>query len=310
MNPVSSRSLRGCVTPFLAACIAASLLMSAPASAHGGQRAFRVLVFTKAAGFVHPSIPVAVDAIEGLGAKHHFGVDVTNDAAQFNEANLDRYAAIVFVSTTSDVLPGAAERAAFENYIRDGGGFFGVHAAADMGAVGENWPFYRELVGAAFKGHTRTHIWAPQDIGLGSIYEGPLEAAPADAESFGPTIRYRSWEPALVQVEDVNSPATRGWGRSQLRTDEWYGFLTNPRPSVHVLASLVESTYDAGDGDMGPGAADHPILWCQRYQGGRSVYSGMGHQAAVWSDSKFLKSVLGSIEMAAGFARFDCPAGT
>ncbi len=138
------------------------------------------------------------------------------------------------------------------------------------------------------------------------MYEGPLADAPADAESFGTTLRYTSWEPALVDVEDVNSPATRGWGQRRTFVDEWYGFLTNPRGTVHVLASLDESSYDAFQGDMGEGAADHPIVWCQNYDGGRSVYTGLGHTAAAWSDTKFLAQMEGAIEMAAGVAPFDC----
>lgn len=278
-----------------------------PAAARASQPpAYRVLVFTKTAGFAHPSIPDAVDAIEALGDRHGFEVDVTNDAASFGDANLARYAAVVFLHTTGNVLPGAEERGAFERYIRQGGGFFGVHAAADMGAdVRTGWPFYRDLVGAAFKGHTNARVWGPVDVGFGTIYEGQVWEAPPDAE---PLWIYRivTWEPALVVVEDVDSPATGSWGGSVTRSDEWYGFLTNPRPSVHVLASLDESSYEPWDGDMGPGAADHPILWCHRYQGGRSVYNAMGHPAAAWSDPTFLESVLGSIRMAAGRARFDC----
>jgi cytochrome c len=267
----------------------------------------RVLVFTKTAGFAHSSIPNAVAAIEALGDTHRFAVDVTNDAASFNDANLDRYAAVVFLHTTGNVLPGAAERAAFERYIRQGGGFFGVHAAADMGDdVRANWPFYRDLVGAAFKGHTNIRVWGPFDLGFGTVYEGPASEAPPEAEPYLWIFRVSTSEPARVIVEDMDSAATRGWGSSVTRTDEWYGFLTNPRPSVHVLASLDESSYEPGNGDMGPGAADHPIVWCQRYQGGRSVYNAMGHPAAAWSDPQFLESVLGSIDMAAGRAAFDC----
>jgi type 1 glutamine amidotransferase len=98
----------------------------------------------------------------------------------------------------------------------------------------------------------------------------------------------------------------RGWSRRTTRADEWYGFHANPRPSVHVLASLEESSYDTSGGDMGPGNADHPIAWCRRYRGGRSVYTGMGHPAKVWRDKLFLRHIFGSIQMAAGRARFAC----
>ena len=69
----------------------------------------------------------------------------------------------------------------------------------------------------------------------------------------------------------TSSCATRGWGQRRTFVDESYGFLTNPRGTVHVLASLNESSYDAFEGDMGEGAVDHPIVWCQNYDGGRSV---------------------------------------
>ena len=175
---------------------------------------FKILVFTKTAGFFHPSIPTAIEAIEELGARNGFAVDATTDAAAFTPENLAQYSALVFVSTTGNVLPEPSQRAALEGYIRAGGGFLGVHAASDMGgAVRDGWPFYRQLVGAAFLGHTRTHVWADAPV-PGTVYEGPLEEAPADAESFGDTVRYRSWEPALVNVEDVRSPAMRGWGHT------------------------------------------------------------------------------------------------
>ena len=98
----------------------------------------------------------------------------------------------------------------------------------------------------------------------------------------------------------------RGWGRTTVRSDEWYGFMQSPRRRVHVLASLDENSYSPAAGDMGPGAADHPIAWCQRFQGGRSVYTGMGHPAAAWRDRKFLQHILGAIRLAAGVARFKC----
>ena len=267
---------------------------------------FKILLFTKTAGFFHPSIPTAIAAIEELGARNGFAVDATTDAGAFTLDNLAQYSALVFVNTTGNVLSEPSQRAALEDYIRDGGGWFGVHAASDMGgAVRDGWPFYSQLVGAAFLGHTRTHVWADAPV-AGTVYEGPLAAAPADAESFGATVRYRSWEPALVNVEDVRSPAMRGWGHTEVRVDEWYGFRENPRQNAHVLASLDENSYDTFQGDTGPGAADHPIAWCQAYEGGRSVYTGMGHPAAAWGDSRFLRHVLGGIRMAAGEDRFEC----
>jgi type 1 glutamine amidotransferase len=109
----------------------------------------RVLVFTRTAGFRHDSIPAGIQAVRELGAEGGFTVDATEDPSRFTTANLAGYRAVVFLSTTGDVLDDA-QQAAFESYIRAGGGFVGVHAAAD---TEYDWPFYGELLGAYFAGH-------------------------------------------------------------------------------------------------------------------------------------------------------------
>ncbi len=109
----------------------------------------RVLVFSKTAGFRHDSIPTAVAALQRLGAQEGLKVDHSEDPADFNEKNLKRYRAVVFASTTGDVLD-AAQQAAMESFVRAGGGYVGVHAAAD---TEYDWPWYGELMGAWFKSH-------------------------------------------------------------------------------------------------------------------------------------------------------------
>ena len=69
---------------------------------------------------------------------------------------------------------------------------------------------------------------------------------------------------------------------------------------VHVLATVDEATYDEQDGNATDD--DHPIAWCQPYDGGRSWYTGMGHTAASFSEEDFLEHVLGGIEITAGAA--------
>lgn len=293
----------------LAAGIVAALgLTSVPAAAARGRApAARpaVLVFTKAAGFVHKSIVPGTEAIRKLGAENGFTVDATADPAAFTPENLARYKAVIFLSTTGNVLPGDAQRAALEGYIRGGGGYFGIHAASDMGGVAQSWPFYLGLVGAAFKGHTNARLYTdnalPNRPGL--TYGGKLAQAPADADQVAPGMKASSSEPARVVVEDRASPLTRGWGGAVTLTDEWYGFASNPRPQVHVIARVDEASYTPGPGQMG---ADHPVAWCRAYEGGRSVYTALGHPIGAWSDPRVLSHVLGGIRLAAGIVPFRC----
>lgn len=166
---------------------------------------YDVLVFSRTAGFRHDSIPAGLQAVRDLGAADSFVVTATEDAAQFTSANLARFEAVVFLNTTGDVLD-AAQQSAFEAYVRGGGGFVGVHAAAD---TEHDWPFYGDLLGARFASH--------------------------------PAI-----QPATVRVHDRAHPATAHLPAAWPRTDEHYDFRTNPRATARVLATLDESTYSGG----------------------------------------------------------------
>jgi type 1 glutamine amidotransferase len=88
-----------------------------------------------------------------------------------------------------------------------------------------------------------------------------------------------------------------------VRTDEWYNFRSNPRGTVHVLATLDELTYSGGA--MG---IDHPIAWCQVIDGGRSWYTAMGHTVESYAEPLFRLHLLGGIESVAGVAG-GCAAG-
>jgi type 1 glutamine amidotransferase len=184
---------------------ALALLAAAAAGQSGRDPDFAALVFSKTAGFRHGSIPNGIAAIRQLGTQHNFTVDATEDGARFTEENLARYKVVVFLNTTGDVLD-AAQKAAFERYIRAGGGFAGVHSASD---TEYGWPWYGQLVGAYFSSH--------------------------------PNI-----QPATVRVPDRVHPSTAMLPPVWQRTDEWYNFRSNPRSSVHVLAVLDETTYSGG----------------------------------------------------------------
>ena len=109
----------------------------------------RILVFSKTAGWRHDSIPAGIAALQKIAADQGLQADASEDAAQFSAANLARYRAVVFLNTTGSVLDAGQQRA-FEAYIRAGGGYLGVHAAAD---THYDWPWYGQLAGAWFRNH-------------------------------------------------------------------------------------------------------------------------------------------------------------
>ena len=110
---------------------------------------FKVLVFSKTAGFRHASIANGLAAIRQLATQNDFEVIASENAADFNDTNLVQFAAVIFLSTTGDVLD-ATQQSAFERYIRAGGGYVGIHAASD---TEYSWPWYGGLVGAWFSSH-------------------------------------------------------------------------------------------------------------------------------------------------------------
>ena len=168
---------------------------------------FSVLVFSKTdtAGYRHASIPDGIQAFRSLGQEHYFAVEATEDASIFASDSLSGYDAVVFLNTSGDVL-NAQQQAAFERYVRGGGGFMGVHAAA---ATEYDWTWYGGLVGAFFDDH--------------------------------PEI-----QEATVATANNAHPSTLHLPKRWPRTDEWYNFRTDPSDSVEVLLTLDESTYDGG----------------------------------------------------------------
>ncbi|PAP77125.1 ThuA domain-containing protein [Rubrivirga marina] len=222
-----------------------------------------VLVFSRTTGFRHASIPNGIAAVRQLGETHGFSVTATEAPSVFSAAGLAPFDAVVFLNTTGDILD-ASQQAAFEGYIQSGGGFVGVHSAAD---TEYDWAWYGGLVGAYFESHP-----------------------PGTPD-------------AVVHVADRVHPATRDLPASWARTDEWYNFRRSPRGDVHVLATLDEQTYSGGTM-----LGDHPIAWCQAYEGGRSFYTAGGHTGASFAEVDYLGHLWGGLAWAAGWAPGDCSA--
>ncbi|MBD0280129.1 MAG: ThuA domain-containing protein, partial [Flavisolibacter sp.] len=99
---------------------------------------------------------------------------------------------------------------------------------------------------------------------------------------------------AVIKVVDKNHPATSFLPDKWERFDEWYNFKS-VQPDIKVLAYLDETTYEGGQ--MGD---NHPFIWYHEFDGGRAFYTGGGHTKESYSDSLFLKHILGGIKYAIG----------
>lgn len=238
---------------------------------------FRVLVFSRTGGFRHYSIPVGVEAIQSLGRSNNFEVVSTETTELFTPEGLSQFAAVVWLNTTAMVLDSDAQRQSFEDYISGGGGFVGVHAAAD---TEYDWPFYGELVAARFKCH-------------------PLQQL------------------GRILNEEKNHPTTAHLPERWTVFDEFYSFGVNPRDQVNVLLSIDESSYfpnpntsyipsaqdyQPKDGRMG----DHPMSWCHKNLGGVAWYTALGHEPYLYALPQFREHLLKGILIASGKLQGDC----
>jgi type 1 glutamine amidotransferase len=184
----------------LALMVATLIAGSAAADARPDARP-RVLVYTRTLGFRHASIPHAVTVLRALARRAGLAVDRSESVGALTPRRLRRDAAVVFLLTSGDVLDARARRA-LRAYVEAGGGFVGVHSAAD---TEHGWGWYRGLVGAEFAAH-------------GAVQDAVVVRAP--------------------RAGPLAGSLPRRWRRR----DEWYDFTADPRPHVHVLLSLDPAT--------------------------------------------------------------------
>jgi len=173
----------------------------------GSKQDAKVLVFSKTMGFRHESIEVGQEAIKQLGIKNGFQVEVTEDASVFKESFLKDFQVIIFLNTTGDIL-NQVQQSQMERFIQAGGGFVGIHAAADTEYA---WGWYGKLVGAYFDSHPNN-----------------------------PNVRNAS-----VDILNAEHPASDSIPARWQRDDEWYNYKSI-NPDINVIMNLDETSYEGG----------------------------------------------------------------
>lgn len=242
---------------------------------------FNVLIFSKTAGYRHDSIPAAIAAWRRLShsSQHQdslspaFIVESTEDASIFTPEKLRQFRVIVFQHVSGEFL-NISELDALKTFVRAGGGIVGIHTATtgmpscDTGCVDrEGW--YERLIGAVFNGHPK-----PQN-GIIKI-ELPLHP-----------ILTRGLQAKADGLQTFQQPAmTRQW------FDEWYNFKSSPKhnPDLDILLTVDESSYEGGTLD-----SNHPLIWCQEFEGGRVFQTALGHFDAAYEDEMFLGQALNGL---------------
>lgn len=167
-----------------------------------------IILFTKTAAWVHDSLAEGIELVQSAARDHGVTVVESADASVFESADLDGAAAVVFMNT-SGILMDDRQRSRLQAYVRGGGGFAGVHNPGD---AEQDWPPFRDIVGARF------------------VFHPPVQAA-------------------VLDVVDRDHPSTSFLPERWQVEDEWYAW--DALPTGRVLLAVDESTYDPGEVRMG-----------------------------------------------------------
>lgn len=196
----------------------------------------RVLVFSKTKGYRHESIEAGKAALADLGAKNGFDVDTTENASFFNDENLKRYQAVIFLSTTMDVLD-VVQQADFKRFIEAGGGFVGIHAAAD---TEYEWPWYGKLLGAYFKSHPKT-----QEATIRNVKPFGTNATPDSWTRTDEWYNYKKISPDINVILNLDESSYEGGENGESHPIAWYHEFEGGRSFYTGLGHTKESYTDS-----------------------------------------------------------------
>ncbi|MBY0433382.1 MAG: ThuA domain-containing protein, partial [Cyclobacteriaceae bacterium] len=197
----------------------------------------RILVFTKTKGYRHESIEAGKDAIFKLGLKNNFDVDTTENANAFTDANLQKYKAVVFLSTTGDVL-NANQQTDFQRFIQAGGGYMGIHAAADCEY---EWLWYGKLVGGYFKSHPQIQEAIVRKAKPDALTEG----LPDEWKRTDEWYNYKTISPDINVLYTLDETSYKGGENGSTHPIAWYHEFDGGRAFYAGMGHTKESFSDS-----------------------------------------------------------------
>ena len=168
--------------------------------------AFKVLVYSRtgSAAFRHQgAISSGKIMLEEIAATQGFELAFAEDNELITATGLADYELVFFLHTSGDVF-GAAEEQAFEEWIKQGGAFVGMHSAAD---TEYEWAFYKELTGQYYEGHGAIDV--PGTI----VWQAGAQDHPAIAGLPDPWPRVDEWMRFSRESEWASKPGFKILGR-------------------------------------------------------------------------------------------------
>ena len=243
----------------------------------------RVLVFYRCETFIHTSIPHGNYCLQELGkASRAFKADLADEYSVFTKKNLAKYDAVIFNNTTSVAFENDAQRDALMDFVRQGKGIVGIHAAGDSFY---KWKLAASMIGGQFNGHpwTAGGAWA-------------------------------------FKLNDPKHPLNKAFaGKGFWHKDEIYQYKPETyagEKNLRILVSL-DMSHDAVtkvlenkrfakyEQQYGKAPREVPVSWLREFQGGRVFYSNLGHNESTYANPTVLRHFLDGIQYALGDLKAD-----
>ncbi len=230
----------------------------------------------------HASIPLGNYAIQQMGkTTGAFETVISNDIEIFRPERIKQFDAICFNNTVGVLFDDPELRRSLLGFIRAGGGFVGIHAAAATFVQYpkyDQWPAFGQMLGAYEDGG---HPWGPNEM-------------------------------ITIKIDDPAHPLNAAFGgRGFEINDEVFQFRHGySRDNLHILLSI-----DTDKTDMGPNRhilperradRDLAMSWVRSYGQGRVFYTSFGHNKSIFWNGPLLRHILDGIQFALG----DLPAST
>ncbi|PZU09544.1 ThuA domain-containing protein [Sphingomonas sp.] len=289
-----------------------------PACYHDWPRApttkYRILIYSRTGASRHANLgkvlppglnpPLGEDNVAQremlrIAAENGWDADYTEDVTQMT--SLTGYNAVIFLSTSRDILDDTA-KTALRQYMRAGGGFVAIHNA--FGTM-YNWPYYEGLIGG-----TNFYDHGPAREGDVVVIDRKDESTRALPPRFHFHDEWYNLVPFpsnvrfLATVDEKSLPAA-----SMPRTPEAVTAQMGA-PGARLPPELVRPRYPSVVGRSPGHGTFHPVAWCQYYDGGKVWATTLGHDANAFRKdgepgaNEFQAMIVGGIKSVMGQAPF------
>lgn len=248
----------------------------------------KILVFSKATGFYHWTIPHNIEMLKILAKKTKiFEVHVGYDIQKFEKKSLKNYDAVVF----NNCNPSGPDRDLFADLLRQNTSLSDAEIKIKAPAYEENMMNYVKKGGGLMILH-----------GAITVQNNSMEFSKMTGGSFD---YHPKQQEMHVKEVDTNHPLVRAFkGKGLTHVDEPYFFKNayfdyNFRPLLYIEVDQLEDVRKAVNNNI------NYVSWIKRYGKGRVFYTSPSHNAQSLENPELLQYFLDGLQYVLGDLKCD-----